>query len=1457
MDLFGNDNKEITVEESLFPTEEEVTAEVEKSSKYKLSLAERYANHAGVSVDEALTAVEQGTYLNLFDKEDAAGPTIMERAVTENYDPIKFKSALEVYNKNTGYLANAEESKDLVEDIVVDRFDPNIDQRALTLSILMDAFQAAAPQESIAGYASSAFGMLARSVVVDPLENVLGVTGTTLGSFEGKSKTGREQYMAVFLEPSLKKKKLLAMQFAQEAKNLGAFGDNSLLYWQRFNTITEMGKNENEDIWLGIDIAGLVPIGKVLGLGGKAAKTTGVASKIALATDALEVAEATGGKAAANSVMDTALSNAATSINTPKHAAPSTSSVGSNGLGPTLKPTLSNEVSNDYLAKIESAYRDMYTPEMLQAAKDRYKAFIEKTTKQHVLDISEKNLGLDNYAVKITMGREDGLPFKDWANAQKFSKNFGGTVEPYGVNAAGNNPEGYVVTFERNLNMKGLATATETGELRSSLFDFLASPEVTSSQRLADVLKRGLDKIGYVETEIMRNHNKVIKGLSKNDLRGIDQVISKINIENSDWYDLSTFKDIYYKQTGREATQAVQDAYISTYKVAETARWLEADKVMKRTTGEKINQFVGSGDGVNFYRMKSIPKGSLPQADQYRQKWVYDLNTGKVISSSDFFKNKKKETLYQLVDVDNVPEIDGKKVLYATGTLKTSRPLMPSDVVPKIAGGFRSTGNVHGFLISKRISSDLSGNILNLTPKIAFVGRTAKELADAAKDINTSLKTLRGVNDGSITKEAAEAIIKANNGFNPSIEDLDTFQKFLKNTDIDEMLDVEAVTKETELPTVGVGQFENYRLGKFTTYEDLYAKGAKDNQVLYGYGGGKFKQLDALVSIERDFAKGVNYIAEREYSYKAIEGFLKGAKDNNLITNLKEIEDSSFIEQVRRAKFVNSKSGDLFRTEQRVILNRLNETNDFANAWNRRMKGFGEFIFDKTKGFDIIDKMNVRPDVALRSFAFDLKLGLFNPDQLIVQSMSALNIIAIHPIYGFKAASSYLPMRYAMINRDPAVLKELYKRTKYALGMSEKEFLESVDYMYRSGRFQVNQNISEINSTYDVTRGVVRNIREKGRVFFNEGDRVARLMATNVAYREFRKAYPTLDVSTASGFRVMDDFITRKADVLTNNMTRASAAGWQQGFMSLPTQWIGYQAKLMENIFFGRNLTGWQRARLGLAQMAFFGAAGMPFAGNALNLFVDQTSEGIDKDMYTLLRYGLLDYTLSSITGEDTAFSGRLGPGEGIQQIYEGIMDKNFVEVLGGPAGSIAYDSGAGAIGLVASLFTTDVSIKQYDLTKVLRNISSFDKGVKAYYLIQTGEFINKKGQALAEGMSPWNALWNTLGVPFQEVEMYYDLKNSLYSEGQMVSDVSNRVQELNRLTTKYIQDGDLKSAEGIRDEVLSLMAPLSIWQKQQVIRRSRESWIGLGQSAIIQDSKTAKDGLSRQFQKLISKEGQ
>jgi nitrous oxide reductase accessory protein NosL len=1462
-EVFGGQEKEYQVVESLFPSEEEVTKDIVKSQKYKLSLAERYANHVGTTVEEALSFVEIDKQQELLSTNtDFSYTPVMNKAYAEGASPEEFKMSMDVYKRNTDYLLSSGDSKDVLEDIIIDKFDPNTDNLSISLAVLREEFEAAAPDESILGLASSFLGTIARESTVGVAENLLGATGTSMSDWKGKSQIGNEKFQAIMEEPSLERKKLLARQMALEAKDIGVFGDNTLNYWSRFATIASAGKGEAEAIWLGVDLLGLLPVGKVLGVTGKAAKTSGTAAKLTLATDALEVAEATGGKVAANRVLDTALSNPATSINTAKHTAPSSSSVASNGLGPTMKPTLMNEVANDYAETLRNAYKGMYSEDMIQAAKSRKKVQLEKSTKYHVLDIAEKDIGFDNYTVEITMGKDNGLPFTDIDNATKFAKNLGGRVEPYGVNSAGTAPEGFVVKLDRNLNMKGLASATELGKLRSSMFDIFASPEITSSKDLNTVLKRGLDKIGFVENEIINQHKALFKKISKDDARGIDQVISKLNTEDpldGDWYDISTFKDKFYNQTGRSASKEVIDGYVSSYKLAETARWLEADRILKRSTGEKLDQFVGSADGKTFYRMKRLPAGALPRLEEYAQKYVYDLNTGKIIDRKSFMKGGKNKNLYQIVDVDNAPEVNGKKVLYATGSLKTSRPLFPSDVVPRTAGGTRQTGNIHGFLVSQRKTVDLSDNAVNLTPTVFGVGRTAQELVKMGTEVNTLLKGLRDFDAGTISKEIMNGLIKASNNFNPSIEDVDGLKAFIDKHGINAAEDIQIVTKDMPLPEVGVARFENYRLGKLTTYDELYSRGSRQNAMIYGYDNKSFKQVDAVRGIERDFAKGTNYIAEREYSVKAVEGFLNSAIQNKLILNYEDIKKKPFIQQLKEAQLANSEAGNKLKTERRVILNRLSESNEFSQAWNRRMTGIGEWIFDAklTKGLDIIDKMNIRPDVALRSFAFDMKLGLFNPDQFVVQASSALNIMAIAPMDGLKAAASYLPLRMAMINPDPNVLKALYKRSSTFIGMTEGEFLESIDYMRRSGRFQVNQNISEINGTYDVTRGMINKVRELGRTPFNEGERVQRLMATNVAYREFRKANPFLDVNTDAGFRIMDDFITNRTDNLTMNMTRSSAAWWQQGFMSLPTQWLGYQAKLMENIFFSRNLTGAERTRLGLAQVALFGGAGIPLGGLAVNAFVDQGTEGIDKDAYTVLRYGLIDYTLSNIINEDTAMSGRLGVGDGLLQVYEDFMDKNFAELIGGPSLSIATDTGSSAITLVGSLFNSDISLTQYDASKVLRNISTLDKLAKGYYLMQTGEFIDKKGRTLAEGMSPWNALWNTLGTPFQEVELYYDVRQALYSESQMVKGVTDRTRELVRLQNDYIMQDDMASATGIRDEILSLLAPLSPDQRRSVINLSRESFRTLAKTSIMQDAKTANQGLSIQLQKLISKEGQ
>lgn len=1458
MDLFPQEEEAVTTE-SLFPTDAEIEQQVQKTKRYKLSLAERYAYQTKKSVDETLAAVEDNTASSLF--QDNTTPTaIVEKAYAENQPLETVKVTFDNFSKYLENKYSSGDSVDLVEAIsTIDPIKDSQKNEEITMAVIHDAYQRAAPEESLVNTGLSFIGMLTYEATVGSVQNALGVTGTSIAGLEGRAKSGMEAYEEIRNEPNIAKKIELANARAAESKAKGLFNNNTFLYWQDQQNILQKGLGQREGFWLGVDLATL-SAGKAIKAVKGIANATGISTKLAIATDPLEAVEAVSGKAAANSVMETALNNPVSAVNIPKHSAPSTSSVASNGMGPTIKPVLSNEVVNNYKDTIENAYKNMYTPEQIKGAVDRYAESLNKSSSFHVLDIQERNLGFDNFSAKIILGKEDGTPFKDWANAQKFNKNLGGTVEPYGLAKDGKNPEGYVITFERNLSLKGMASPTDLGSLRSFLFDIVASPEITSSQKLNLMLKRGVDKIGYVEAEVMKQHNNIIKKVSKEDMQGVTQVIQKLNTENplnGEWYDLASFRDVFFQQTGRKASKEVEEAYVSSWKVADTARILEADKTLKRFSSSHVGQFVGSFDGSNYYRMNRLPAGALPRTDKYPQKFVYDFNTGKLIDRNVFLKNAKKgdKSLFQIVDVEKAPIVNGSPVLYATGSLKGSRPLIHSDVLPKIAGGFRDTSNIKGFLVSPRTMMDHSGNALNLIPKFVFAGRTEKELTDAAKELNTLLKSYREVNAGTITKNKFDEIVKSNNGFNPNIEDFDSFETFLSKADIGDG-DVQVVAKELQLPETGIGFFENYRIGKFQTFEDAYSKGEINNKIIYGYGADKFKHIDPVVSIERDFAKGVNYMAEREYSYNALEGFMKAARENKLITNERDIANKSLIEQLKEVKFVNSPMAEKLQTERRVIMNRLHETNVFAQKWDRRMTAVGEYIFDKT-GKDVIDKMHYRPDVALRSFAFDLKLGLFNPDQFLVQASSAIGIMAIDPINGLKAAASYLPMRIAMTNTSPEVLKALYKRSKAFIGMSEKDFMEWADYMKRSGRFEVNQNISEINSTYDITRGVVKNVREGGRFFFKEGDRVARLMASNVAHRQFRKLYPTVDVSTDAGFRMMDDFITSKADAMTMNMTRSSAAAWQKGWMSIPTQWLGYQAKLMENIFFSRELTGLERARLAAAQVLFFGAAGVPAGSYVVNAFTDQTTEGIDKDAYTFLRYGLLDYTLSNLIGEDTAISGRLGAGGSLDQLAEDILEKSFVEILGGPSVSLATDFAGQTFGILKGLYSRDISITQYDMNKVLRNISTWNKGVQALYLMQTGEFINKQNIPLAEGMSPWNAVWNTLGIPFQEVSMYYDLKNKLQTEKDMEFYITDKVKELRKIMVNNVDNGDMEAARNVENEINSLLAPLTPDQIVRVTKYSLESRLSTADSLLRQMRRYSQDGLSKQYQKLLEKEGQ
>lgn len=1461
-----------------FPTTEELDKKAQDSNRFLTELAERYSQRSNVP----FTEVKNTVAANGAEAVIPSSPTtvaLSSQQIDEMYSrqltPQEAMEAINNYQANNITLATAGTATDVAERIIVDPYS-KVDRRAIDMQILREEFNRATPDEGVVGSVVSFLGMMAR-------ENTLGIVEN---AFQMKSGRGEEAFNRLADEPDYNKKRQIAREIATQAKDMGILGGNSFLISNELHAIEYQGKAEYEGWWTALDLStlgiGTAVSGSGRGIGSvakalpKSGMVLGDTSQVALkaasptalmatARDYVDVVKAVAPSSVDN-VVTSALYNPETTAEIARHAAPGMNRVAvTSSLDktyPTINPILNYEAANEYTVALEKAFRTQYaTPEALDTAVDRFLTNLNKTTKAHVLNFDRQNIGFDNYEMTVRMGKESGTPFIDYFAAERFAMNFGGKVVAEG--------DGFVVEMSRNLSLKNIGKATEKEELNSFLFDMIASPEVTSSKDLNTLLKRGTSRIGTVLQDIGKTHASIYKKVGQKDVTAIDSILMELrdgkDSYRRDWYSVNEFKDKYYNLTGREASQNVVDAYVSSNKLNETAWLVQADKYLKSATDQ--NTFVGSFFGMDNLKLRTIEKFNLPNGI----KKVLDVDTGTLIDVRDL-KNRK---VFQAVD--GVRQGDSLSY-YVTGDLKTSRRLFHSDVYGYQPGGSRGMANVRNFVVQERKLQDINGIEVTARAKTLVAARTEKEAVKSATEINTILKALRsstGLTSGAVQRSSVKnveeltPIIRANNGFNPSIETVDEFLKFMEDAGIG-LEDVKVVGSEDELTKIGIGNLDNFQHGGATTYRDLYElnsnpTSANRDKILFGYGGGSFKMVNPLTAIERDFARGVNYLAQRSYLKNASEGLLKGGA--KYITNESSIKNMGLYQKVKLAQFdTSTEAGERYAREQRTILARMEEKSSFALAWERRMNQLGAKIFDNFN-YDVFDKMSFDPLVALRGWAFDLKLGLFNIDQLIVQSSGAASIISIAPKFGTQAALSYTPMRLAMTNTAPAVRKAIGKRTASLIGMTEKEWDEMVWYMDRSGRFQIDQTIAEINGSYDMGRGTlnqgnmvqkglaatgrgIQKTREAGRVFFNEGERVVRLMSNNVAYREFRLKFPDMDITTEKGFRLMDEFITHRADTLTMSMTSASAAGWQKGALSIPTQWLSYNARMLENLFFARNLTGMERLRLGLGQMAFYGAAGVGLGG-PLNSLIDKSNVDLDPEVYTLLRYGVADFIISEMTGVQTALGGRLAVGEGMIDLYNSIWDKGFVEVLGGPVGSIFYDVATSGMGLLQSVVSGDWNIASTDINKILRNISTWDKGARAYWILKTGEYVSKNGQVQATGLDPTAAFVNTLGAKLQEVEFQFDLNKLVQSDKKMVQEVSNRVKELQKYMTEAMDRDDMVAAQEFANEIGLLKAPLTFDQLEQVNAFTRPSLITFADKVTTKAIEGGHPTLARQLQKM------
>lgn len=432
------------------------------------------------------------------------------------------------------------------------------------------------------------------------------------------------------------------------------------------------------------------------------------------------------------------------------------------------------------------------------------------------------------------------------------------------------------------------------------------------------------------------------------------------------------------------------------------------------------------------------------------------------------------------------------------------------------------------------------------------------------------------------------------------------------------------------------------------------------------------------------------------------------------------------------------------------------------------------------------DKMLSRvkdPGQFFRSVAFNMKLGMFNVQQLFVQANSMVNVASIAGVNGIRGGSVYPIMRAALLSNSPEVIKGAGRMAEKVGLMKTEEFTESLELLRKSGFNNIGGDVAYLDDIQspEIRAGALKQAGKKflqyGRTPFQEGERMVRVAAWNAAYLE-RKGI----LKGAKITRRDEAMILQRAKDLTGNMTRESNAAWQKGYAAVATQFFGYQARIMEQ-FIGKKLTSAEKLKLFTGYSAVYG---LPVAVGATtgvipvrDILVDTMyGMGIDPDQsgFEPLIDGFAATAMEYITGTELSVADRYGPG-GLPTFYDLWRgDKDISDIFLGASGSIVLTTIGDAAPFVKGMASefTDYEGGLYNLTPddflaPLRNISVVDNAVKMYNVWNFGIWASKNGTDIMKMDLPEGIMAAMTGLQPASIEDAFSKLRATqdYKEGQ------------------------------------------------------------------------------------------
>lgn len=1071
---------------------------------------------------------------------------------------------------------------------------------------------------------------------------------------------------------------------------------------------------------------------------------------------------------------------------------------------------ISNNVSNT-LARMRMGFQDLFpglsnperlSPQEWEAAKqtafDRLdQEFGDRSVQDY--DVISKDLagGSKVRSVVATLGKKDGTGFVSQKSAQRFADSLAETtslarpVTPVQDLVSGETtlvPDQsgqWFVKLERPIIETGFYSDTVTPRATGWLSRFFRSDAAIGDVDLSGMAQRSVNNKAGMLNRMQKGWAKTINGLAGDERATLKQVLA-LGESQGKWFTDEFLNELYDRSIGRYATDKEINAYHTAREINDFEYALRNDEVYKTKFTQGMQTVsLDTGQGlIDRFNGWVNDLGDRPNGR------VYDTATGThyATSGADGFT----------IDPDTWSQLgaDGRKLVTLEQGMKlgdgtTVRHFLASpkeieaealreDQLGYRAGGHRFYDTDWYIKQANLGTQPDTGAKFLLNPLTVATTRTQAEgstLVDSLEKLREAyLKNDPLAMDQVIEDHNLGHIVSAD-----SARDLFESGKWGKDTPFELLYDrdvpqAQLVNKGLEDFTTNEGPLENLLGGQGRMYYSQKGPHLPD------FYGDKAPILDPFQSINRALVNVANMSSLSDYKLTAIGRWVDtfGRYLDGAIP-----DEASDMMKFQKGQFVPPKNPAV-RTAiqaaqaQRDIISRTlgwrTEQDVASDAWQQ---GVYKWVLGDDP-YSLRHQLlkgplnwwqNSNPKAALMGMGFDMKLGMFNPAQWPLQISKMAASVAINPKYGAMGMWTAPFLRFAMTDAgtDNAMdyitkIPGWMKASGFDSAQEAKMFLRSAQ---KNGFFDVGSQHLMINSGGpNAALGSVGaawdDFRQAGRFFFKDSEVWDRTVSWRTGWGLAKDADPSAFEAMLKG----DDFAKSKflndvafyAEKNNLRMSVASSSAWQRGWMSVPTQFFSYQARMMETML-GSDFTLGQKARLLTSQAVLYGTAGVPLASWATDWWNAQKGQAPEIGTPgSFVQRGLLDNAIYGLLGQDINASERLGTGKFLSDYFRDIAglsqygQKSFLQIAAGASGGVGSSLYSASTDLLkyAQAETggdTNRPLVMDTLTRLASNISTINNFLKARIVWRYGAEIHPTtGTVVTGGLPSQEAFATMLG---------------------------------------------------------------------------------------------------------------